>query len=253
MPLAFALTGLLALLAAGPALADRPGTPNQERAEVAGPDTIRVSWHDSAQVNQDFASLAPTVIFEVQGDTSSGYLTFQAYEPGDRLHWDVLAAPGRHCYRIWSRNMDDQLRSAQPSAWACAVLPPMIAPVAGMMSLVGWRLGKVSPMVPGVIVWLNGAPGMLTPQTDGFLLDVESGRGCPSPWKAVHAQNGGIPGLGAAHRRDASDAYWLCWSPGLPQGYDVDHAKAPSSPPVPVSLPRSPPPPPAHRIDGGLR
>ena len=256
IPAKFAAATFIAgvMLGSAPcAWADRPGTPNQESAQAIGPHAIRVYWTDTAH-GRDFVT-SPSALFEVEGqavdwskcantprpmgvdvqglckpDPSSGYLYPSAYDVGGagRLHWDAGDLPsGRsHCFRVWSRNRDDDLRSDQPSAWACAALPAETAPAVGAPMVDR----QIAPM-RGQVVWLPvNADGVRVPKSDGFVMAITPGHTCPAPWRDVIHQNGGFPGVNPSARR-ASDPYWLCWSALLPGSARVT---TPAPAPAPV-------------------
>lgn len=117
---------------------DHPGTPVLERADVVGPDSIRLSWTNTAtdglpsfhQGNQQ----PNTLSFEVEGLTDPS-LPGRRYDLDQNARASVIIAklkPGAHCYKIWSRLGD--YRSEVGTAWACATIPeprePRAAPPA---------------------------------------------------------------------------------------------------------------------------
>jgi hypothetical protein len=71
---------ILVLAVATPCVADAPGTPNYERADVIGPHKIRMSWRDTA--GGGFRSF-PVVIFEVEGGVPEASA---CAELGNRMH-----------------------------------------------------------------------------------------------------------------------------------------------------------------------
>ncbi|WP_174285311.1 hypothetical protein [Sphingomonas bacterium] len=218
----FAFLALLSAASAMPALA-RPATPNREQAQVIGPHAIRISWRDATTSSEgSFHSGGPNLNFEVQAqapDRSSGYLHFDVFDGNtDRVHWDATnLGPGHHCFVIWSRDPDNDMRSELPTAAACADIPLDRATYAGPPL----GFGTIRPM-RGQIVWLapDGA-GIRAMETDGFVLAITPGRLCPAQWRNVVHQNGGFSGLGGAGARKAADPYWLCWSALLPPGTSV--------------------------------
>jgi hypothetical protein len=126
---------VLAAAAAGTTAArDRPGTPNGVAAQAKGPTAVALSWRNTGRGDQLLrfeveATRDGLPLRVAQPEGSSGTGQAQAREHGHLV--SGLAPEARHCFRLWSRLDDNQVRSAIPSSWACADTPavPPLAPL----------------------------------------------------------------------------------------------------------------------------
>jgi hypothetical protein len=113
---------------------DTPGTPNSPKAEVAGPDSIQLSWVVTSRREELVkfeveARLNDAPVNVQQPDGTSG--TGAAWLPSAGYTVRRLQPEQHYCFRVWSRYVDNDVRSALPSAWACADTPavPPLAPL----------------------------------------------------------------------------------------------------------------------------
>ncbi len=118
-----------------PAVArDAPGTPNNVKAETVAPDAIQVSWDITSRSDEyvgfELDALkngAPMHVRqpEDKSGTGSAWTGHSGYVARD------LEPEQHYCFRVWSRNVDTDVRSDKPSAWACAdtTAAPPLAPL----------------------------------------------------------------------------------------------------------------------------
>lgn len=110
---------------------DTPGTPIDVKAEVAGPDAIQLSWGVTSRREEYVkfeveARLNNSPVNVQQPDGTSG--TGAAWLPTAGYTLRRLQPEQHYCFRVWSRYVDNDVRSAQPSEWACAdttAFPPL--------------------------------------------------------------------------------------------------------------------------------
>ena len=221
------LFGLIVLaLAAPPAAArERPGTPSHAAMILAGPDRLRMTWINTRRVGQDGAFTERTY-FDVEGQTDPSRPEF-GVNPilGQAVTYDVAGlGPGRHCFRAWSRESPDGVRSEVPSAWACGSVPgPQFPSRTGAIPAIGAVLSD-QPFVVWVAAMLyyqGRQPSSvdegqfddtgLAEQRAGVFLVTAASANCGYPWRRVVYQYGGWPGLGPAGFTSRTAAYGLCW------------------------------------------
>ena len=113
---------------------DRPGTPNEPRAEPSDPTSISIGWHNTARSDE-------LVKYEVEFTRNGTPVSGQQPEnnSGKDSGWSAnsgyivrnLEPESRYCFRVWSRYVDNQVQSERPSAWACTNTPaiPPLAPL----------------------------------------------------------------------------------------------------------------------------
>lgn len=110
---------------------DTPGTPNNAKAEVAGPDAVQLSWVVTSRREELVkfeveARLNDAPVDVQQPDGTSG--TGDGWLPHSGYVVRRLEPEQHYCFRIWSRYVDNDVRSDRPSAWACAdttAVPPL--------------------------------------------------------------------------------------------------------------------------------
>ena len=116
---------LATLVAASPVAArERPGTPSHVAMTLAGPDRLRMTWINTRRVGQD-GGFTERTYFDVEGQTDPSRPEFGANPIlGQTVTYDIAGlAAGRHCFRAWSREGPNGVRSEVPSAWACGTVP----------------------------------------------------------------------------------------------------------------------------------
>lgn len=117
------------LVVAAPALArDRPGTPTNVTARPLSHNAIALNWRQTTS-SEEF------VRFELDATVDGAPISPPRVDrlSGTGLAWrrDIgttirhLAPWREYCFRIWTRRDDNGVRSAQPSAWACARTHPL--------------------------------------------------------------------------------------------------------------------------------
>jgi hypothetical protein len=127
--LAFLSLVFVATVAA--AVRDTPGTPNNVKAETVGPDAIQLSWVVTSRREEN-------VKFEVEARLNDAPVNVQQPDgtSGTGAGWLGSAGyvvrrlqPEQHyCFRVWSRYVDNDVRSERPSNWVCAdttAVPPL--------------------------------------------------------------------------------------------------------------------------------
>jgi Fibronectin type III domain len=113
---------------------DRPGTPTDVGARSSGATMVSLSWRNTARRDEHVKfeveptkNGAPMHVGQPDGTsgTGSGWLGSHGYVIRD------LEPEARYCLRVWSRYVENDVRSAIPSAWACADTPayPPLAPL----------------------------------------------------------------------------------------------------------------------------
>jgi len=103
---------------------DRPGTPTNPVATALSPSCLGLQWFNTTRDDE-------TVTFEVNLTKDGvplgtylldGQLGVKGGRDGNTIC--KLEPDARYCMRVWTRYVDNDVRSAQPSALACANLPP---------------------------------------------------------------------------------------------------------------------------------
>ena len=237
---------LLAFAAPPAAARERPGTPAHAAMSLAGPDTLRMIWINTRRVGQDGAFTERTY-FDVEGQTDPSRPEF-GVNPilGQQVTYDIAGlAHGRHCFRAWSRESPNGVRSEVPGAWACGTIPgPQLPSRSGAAPAVGAVLSNqpflvwVAPMLyyqgrqPSSVDEGQFEDAGLTRQTGGAFLVTAASASCAYPWRRVVYQYGGWPGLGPAGFTGRGGAYGLCWYPHVPTAAESVVPRPPVSPPA---------------------
>ncbi len=224
--------GLIVLvLAASPAAArERPGTPSHAAMTLAGPDRLRMTWINTRSVGQD-GGFTERTYFDVEGQTDPSRPEFGANPIlGQTVTYDIAGlAPGRHCFRAWSRESPNGVRSEVPGAWACGTVPGAQRPsLTGTSPQPGAVLSDqhVLVWVAPILYYQSRQPSSidegqfddtgLTEQGAGVFLVTAASANCGYPWRRVVYQYGGWPNLGPAGFTSGDAAYGLCWYPHVP-------------------------------------
>jgi hypothetical protein len=110
---------------------DTPGTPTNVKAEVSGPDSIQLSWVVTSRREE-------YVKFEVEARLNDAPVNVQQPDGTSGTGDAWLASAGytvrrlqpeqHYCFRVWSRYVDNDVRSERPSNWVCAdttAVPPL--------------------------------------------------------------------------------------------------------------------------------
>ena len=235
----------LALLTAPAAARERPGTPSHAAMILAGPDRLRMTWINTRRVGQDGAFTERTY-FDVEGQTDPSRPEF-GINPilGQQVTYDIAGlAPGQHCFRAWSRESPNGVRSEVPSAWACGTVPgaqfpsrtgaaPAIGAVLSNQPFLVW----VAPMLyyqgrePSSVDEGQFEDTGVTRQGAGVFLVTTASANCSYPWRRVVYQYGGWPDLGGAGFTARNAAYGLCWYFHVPSPAET------AVPPPPHSTP----------------
>src|SRR6516164_4630772 len=132
----FLLTAVLSLGSGLASAADTPGTPNQVTATSQDPTStsIAVAWAVTSR-RDEYVKFevearendSPVAVPQPDGTsgTGEGWVGNQGYTVGG------LEPEQHYCFRVWSQYVDSGVRSAQPSAWACAntTAAPPLAPL----------------------------------------------------------------------------------------------------------------------------
>jgi len=124
----------LVLVASSAVGRDRPGTPNNVRVAEVKATSLNFSWNITSRRDE-------YVKFEVEM-TKNGVPVGVAQPDGtsgtgsawlSRTGYSIigLEPEQKYCLRVWSRYIDNDVRSGQPSGWACSetLANPPLAPL----------------------------------------------------------------------------------------------------------------------------
>ena len=239
--------GLALALVVPPAVArERPGTPSHSAMSLVGPATLRMTWINTRRVGQGDNGFTEQTFFDVEGQTDPSRPEF-GVNPimKQEVTFDITGlGPGRHCFRAWSRESPNGVRSDVPSAWACGTIPgpqrpPRTGPNPGIGTVLSGQRATVWVAAPLYYGTQARQPSSVdegqfddtgqTPQDAGVFLVATAAADCAYPWRRVVYQYGGWPNLGPAGFTTRTAPYGLCWYPHVPTAAE---SVVPSPPPV---------------------
>jgi hypothetical protein len=219
----------------------RPGTPIHLSATPVDPHTVRLYWENTNSTSNTSATV--TTYFDIEGSKGDPSVANIVAALGfhEAMSYDVtnLAMGRQHCFRVWSRESPNGIRSELPTAWSCANLPGPVAtkPVPHPERFGGTTiplyLFSASVWISANKLCLGSAfkgeihDYQLALQSTGFVLYAPKAQPCPDPWQQVQYQYGGFPAMSPAGPTSGKDPYNLCWYERIPQ--PGDHAPIPDA------------------------
>lgn len=107
-----------------------PGTPNEVQVKPVSPTSVRIQFHNTASSDEcvqfEFSTMINDVVVTPGDNPASAFPAFP-YCTHDKYvtrPLDTLQPETKYCFQVWARRHGDNMRSEQPSAWACGKTPP---------------------------------------------------------------------------------------------------------------------------------
>ncbi len=107
-----------------------PGTPNEVQVKPVSPASVRIQFHNTASSDEclrfEFSTMMNDVVVAPADNPATEFPAspFCTHDKYVTRPLDSLQPETKYCFQVWARRHGDNMRSQQPSAWACATTPP---------------------------------------------------------------------------------------------------------------------------------